>query len=413
MSFISELKRAYDIAVIPHFKNNLPDGLDVLLLIDTTILKRDMLYAIDQFVMNGGGLVVMMDPYLRFNRASNTVNPSPSEEINDISDILQKYGIKFLGNSVVGDSELASVVAGQSQKRMSFPFWMRIPKKSLSEHHPATADLNEVFMVEAGALEINKKGRGTALITTTNNSGSLDRKNFIDKTPSELAKAFVSDNRRQIIAAHLKGPYSSAFNSPPQNIRTKEHLRQSNGPGGPVFVVADIDWLFDPFSLQKSNIGGQLVVRPLNDNLAFLLNMIEYASGDSALIAIRSRGKLKRPFKRVAKLFLAAEEKFKKQEVLLAEKVAEIEGRIARYSETASKVKNSQLPIAIKEDLKKFRMELLPARRELRSVRLQIRNEVNSLGRRLTLLNLVAGPVLVAMWGMLVMARRRRKQHAT
>jgi ABC-2 type transport system permease protein len=108
---------------------------------------------------------------------------------------------------------------------------------------------------------------------------------------------------------------------------------------------------------------------------------------------------------------LAAEEKFKKQEVLLAEKVAEIEGRIARYSETASKVKNSQLPIAIKEDLKKFRMELLPARRELRSVRLQIRNEVNSLGRRLTLLNLVAGPVLVAMWGMLVMARRRRKHH--
>jgi ABC-2 type transport system permease protein len=413
MSFISELKRSYDIAVIPHFKNILPEGLDVLLLIDTTILRREMLYAIDQFVMNGGGLVVMMDPYLRFNRASNVVNPSPSKEINDISDILQKYGIKFLGNSVVGDAELASVVAGQSQKRMSFPFWMRIPKKSLSEHHPATADLNEVFMVEAGALEITKEGQGAALITTTSNSGSLDRNNFIDKKPRELAKAFVTDKPQQIIAAYLKGPYKSAFNAPTKNIKSIEHLGRSNGEGGPIFVIADVDWLFDPFSLQKSNIGGQLVVRPLNDNLAFLLNMIEYASGDAALIAIRSRGKLKRPFKRVAQLFLAAEEKFKEQELLLAKKVLEIERRISQYSGSVSNGGKGQLPLGIKEDLKKFRMQLLPARRELRSVRLQIRNEVNSLGRRLTLLNLLSGPVLVAMWGLFIITRRKRKQYAS
>ena len=411
MSFITELKRAYDLAVIPHFKNSLPDGLDVLLLIDTTILRREMLYAIDQFVMNGGGLVVLMDPYLRFNRASNVVNPSPSKEINDISDILHKYGIKYVGNSVVGDGELASVVAEKSQKRMSFPFWMRISKKGLSEYHPATADLNEVFMVEAGSLEIIEKERGTALITTTNNSGALDRKNFFDKTPSQLAQAFSPDNRQRIIAAHLKGPYNSAFTSPPQEIKNLRHLGKSDGLGAAVFVVADIDWLFDPFSLQQSNIGGQLAVRPLNDNLAFLLNIIEFASGDAALIAIRSRGKLKRPFKRVAKLFLAAEEEFKEQEMLLAGKVAEIESRIARYSSSASKDKKSQLPIGIKEDLKNFRMELLPARRELRSVRFKIRNKVNSLGRHLTLLNLLAGPVLVAIWGIWITTLRRRKRH--
>ena len=210
-----------------------------------------MLYAIDQFVMNGGGLVVMMDPYLRFNRASNAVNPTPSEEINDISDILQKYGIKFLGNSVTGDSELASVVAEQSQKRMSFPFWMRIPKKGLSEHHPTTANLNEVFMVEAGALDITKKGHGKALITTTINSGSLGRENFINKKPRELAQAFVADNQQRIIAAQLNGPYKSAFTSPPKDIKPIDHLSASEGLGGPIFVVADIDWLFDPFSLQN------------------------------------------------------------------------------------------------------------------------------------------------------------------
>ena len=413
MSFMAELKRAYDLAVIPHFKDTLPDGLDVLVLIDATILRREMLYAIDQFVMKGGGLIVMMDPYLRFNRASNTVNPSPSNDINDISDILQKYGVTYLGESVVGDGELASVVAEKSHGRMSFPFWMRVSKKGLSEFHPATADLNEVFMVEAGALELLQNGRGTALITTTENSGTLALKNFKDKTPRELAQAFEPDRRRRIIAAQLFGPYDSAFASPPKGAKTTGHLRQSTGPGAPVFVIADIDWLFDPFSLQQSNVGGHVVVRPLNDNLAFLLNIIEYASGDEALISIRSRGKLKRPFTRVGKLFQAAERKYREHEAVLAGRVSEIEGQISRYLETAGAGKSGPLAKRIKNDLKKFRMELLPARKELRSVRRQIRNEVDSLGRRLTLINLVAVPVLVGIWGMVVAVLRRRRRHAS
>ncbi|MDA0306500.1 MAG: Gldg family protein [Proteobacteria bacterium] len=412
MSFMAELRRAYDLAVIPHFKDKLPGGLDVLVLIDTTILRREMLYAIDQFVMNGGGLVVMMDPYLRFNRASNAVNPSPSDDINDISDILQKYGVKYLGEAVVGDGELASVVAEQQQGRMRFPFWMRVSKKGLSESHPATADLNEVFMVEPGALEIIDNARATALIATTGNSGILARKNFTGKAPRELAQAFKPDGQRRVIAAALKGPFDSAFSSPPEGIGASGQLKRSTGPGAPVFVIADVDWLFDPFSLQQSNVGGQVVVRPLNDNLAFLLNIIEYASGDAALIAIRSRGKLQRPFTRVADLFQAAEQKFRERETALVRRVAEIEGRIARYSETAGSVKKGHLPDQIKADLKKFRMELLPARRELRALRRQIRNEVDNLGRRLTLINLVAGPALVGIWGMGVAGWRRRRRRA-
>lgn len=411
MSFMAELRRAYDLAVIPHFNDKLPESLDVLVLIDATILKREMLYAIDQFVMRGGRLIVMMDPYLRFNRSSNVINPSPSLAINDISDVLMKYGVKYLGENVVGDAQLASVVSDQQQGRMSFPYWMRVTKQGLSQSHPATADLNEVFMVEPGALELRSGLNAKALITTTDNSGSSSRKDFSNKTPRELAQAFKTDEDRRTLAAVLNGPYSSAFLLPPEDTRQAQHLNQTNGLAGPIFVIADVDWLFDPFSLQQSNVGGQVVVRPLNDNLAFLLNIIEYASGEQALIAIRSRGKLTRPFTRVANLFQTAELEFQERELELGQKVAEIESRIAQYLEAANMSADGTSLERNETELEKFRVELLPARKELRSVRRKIRNEVDLLGRRLTFINIIAGPVLVCLWYFGVTAWRRRIRH--
>ena len=73
-----------------------------------------MLYAIDQFVMGGGGLIVMLDPYTRFNRASNLVNPKPSSELNDISDLLDKYGLSYNSNWVIGDSSFSAMAVDRN-----------------------------------------------------------------------------------------------------------------------------------------------------------------------------------------------------------------------------------------------------------------------------------------------------------
>ena len=416
LSFMAELKQAYDLAVIPFFKDRLPDGLDVLMLIGTAILRHEMLYAIDQFVMKGGNLIVMMDPHLRFDRGSNAVKPEPSTEINDISDILQKYGIRYLGGSVVGDALTASPVADKNQTRLSFPYWMRVREEGISRTHPVTADLNEVFMVEPGEFELLDQTRAVPLITTTTRSGALSRTAFIDKRPRELAHAFVPDGRQRVMAAVIQGPFESAFGGPPDGTDTADrgkdgHVPRSKTPSV-VFAVADVDWLFDPFSLQKANVGDRVVVRPLNDNMALLLNMVGYASGDKGLISIRSRGKLTRPFTRVANLFRSAEERFRDEEKALSERVSAIEKRIASMPGSAEGVRFDQLPPEIKEEFLKVRTELLSARRKLRDVRAKIREEVDRLGQRLTLINLVTGPALVGIWGMGIAVGRRRKRYA-
>lgn len=408
LSFLNELRRAYDIAVIPHFKDALPEGLDVLLLIDATILRREMLYEVDQFVMNGGSLIVMMDPRLRFNRQSDAVNPEPSEEINDISDLLARYGITYQGEGIVGDMNLASLVADDQQRRLSYPYWLRIGQDGLSDAHAVTADLNEVFFAEAGALAVTAPERGIALVTTTSQSGTHDRADVQDKTPGQLAAKFKPDGKKRIIAATLRAPFASAFKMPPDHADGTKHRAASSGTPS-VFVIADADWIFDPFSLQRAQVGDRVIVRPLNDNLAFLLNITEFASGDPALIAIRSRGRTQRPFTRVAELFKDVQATFREKEAQLASRIAGVEAEIAKIPQAVGVAAPDKLPENIKAQIRQLRIDLVPIRRELREIRLKSREQVDRLGRRLTVINLTAGPLLVLLFALLVRFWRARR----
>ncbi len=411
LSFISQLKQAYDIAIIPSFTAVLPQNLDVLLVIDATFLQREMLYQIDQFVMQGGSLIVMMDPRVRFNPASNAVTPQPSDEINDISDLLLKYGVRYQGEQVTGDLNLASFVVDRQQRRLTYPYWMRVRKEGLANTHPVTANLNEVFFAEAGSLSIVAKERGTPIVSTTEKSGSLERKAFASGQSAELAAKFQPDGKSRIIAAMLRGPFASAFGGNgdvgPGAADGKKQLYQSTG-SPLVFAVADADWVFDPFSLQKVELNGRVIVRPLNDNLTFLLNMVEYASGDPALIAIRSRGQLQRPFKRVAELFSRAQQKYREQEAEQVQKISNVEAEIAKIPSAAGVERIDQLPKTIRSKMRELQRELLPVRRNLREIRLKIRNDVEQLGRRLTIINLLSGPFLVLVFGALAIMFRRR-----
>ena len=99
LAVLEEVQRAYDVAIIPYFAGELPD-LDLLLVIDAAILKPEMLHAIDQHVMRGKGLIVMLTR-IAVPPASAQVTWQPSEAINDISDLLLRYGVRYRGEEVV------------------------------------------------------------------------------------------------------------------------------------------------------------------------------------------------------------------------------------------------------------------------------------------------------------------------
>ena len=401
LGVLGELQQAYDIAVIPQVATELPTGIDVLLVLNAAILRSEMLDAIDAHVREGGGLVVLLDPYMRSHGPSNQVHPAPSEEINDISDLLLGWGVRYLGEDVVGDTASAAPVRGADQAQISYPYWLRLGQDRLSRDHPATSGLRELLLVEAGALTILPGHDAVPLVTTSPESGVRPRRDFASYDPGRLAGEFEPKGGARILAAYL--PSGSAGQARPAGDGADTRAR------GPVFVVADADWIFDPFSVQKVPAGGQVLRRPLNDNTALLLNMVEFATGSAELISIRSGSRGAHPFTRVERMLRVAQMRYRDREAALSARIGRVEALLAEIPEAAGVGNADDLPVPVRARIDELRRDLLPLQHELRDIRREMREDVVSLGRMLTAINLATGPLIVlVLFGCLWSARAYR-----
>lgn len=407
LALLEELKQTADIAIIPYFADGLPDGLDAVVVIGATILKREMLYSIDQHVMHGKGLVVLIDPHARFSNVTELVVPQPSTDVDDISDLLLKYGLRFDPDKIVGDSQLASLVVGGNERHISYPFWPRLGPGQLARGHAVTTNLNEVMFAEPGSFEILAPDHVTALASTTTASGHASRQDAKAKAADLLAAEFRSAGTVRTLAAAIHSVLDSAFKTAPtRSTNNAGHRARSSGTPA-VMAVADIDFLFDPVALQNVTQGNTSRARPINDNMAFFFNMIEYAAGDPRLLAIRSRSSPPRSFTRVAAMLGLAQERHRVEEQRLLATIGKIEGDVRKIVEVAGAKDVAGLPKPIQERIGNLLKGLEPYRRELRRIRAGMREDVERLGTRLTMLNLASGPAYAGAFAAFLIWRRR------
>jgi ABC-type uncharacterized transport system involved in gliding motility auxiliary subunit len=177
-------------------------------------------------------------------------------------------------------------------------------------------------------------------------------------------------------------------------------------------IVADTDLLQDFLWLESSSMFGQRVVQPTANNGDFVWNAIENLTGNSDLISLRGRGTFSRPFDRVEALRRNAEARFRDQEKRLDAELASTEQKLAELQSRRSDQAAMILSPEQKAELERFASERSRIRRELRAVKLDLNRDIEALGARLKLLNIVVWPLLVAGLALLYPAWRKRRQAA-
>ena len=179
-------------------------------------------------------------------------------------------------------------------------------------------------------------------------------------------------------------------------------------------VVGDSDFIADPYSIRRINLFGSQMMQPINDNLAFVLNSVEFLSGSQDLIRIRSRGQFSRPFTTVQGMLKEAQVKYQAEEKRLSEKLTQVRKQLKELEQNSpSKAGGGGQRLLLSTEMvsavEKFREEERATSKALREVRNVLRQDIKSLGNTLLILNLLLIPVIIGIFGYVrIRARSRR-----
>ena len=405
LSIIEELKRQYDVSVIPYFAESLDEEYDVLIIFDAPIIRQAMVKAIDKHIQQGRSAIIMLDPFQRMNEANARLELGLSREgeINSIADLLQFYGIGFSYNGVVGDFENAANVETVNGRNFAYPYWLRIREKNMTKEEPVVANINELLFAEAGAFAVDEGSDFLKPIVSTSEQIYMETQAlFNQKSTEELSLDFESKLQTPKI---IVGRVNQKLLSPFFGINGGDVKKSAS-----LVLIGDTDWLYDGFSRAGTGSSAAALSKPINDNHNLFLNLVELSAGSENLLEIRSRKSPVRVFSKVEELLFKSREKYHSKEVEFASSINAAEENITRFLKLANVKTENDLPESLKLEVLTIREMIYPLKDELRKIRLQMRQDVNQLFQAAMLLNLVCGPAFSAFILVILRGYRRRSQ---
>lgn len=405
---MEEVRQLFRIDSLKAGIDKIPDEVSVLLLVHPKHLPEPTLYAIDQFVLRGGKLLVFVDPLAEADNAQPMMPGDEQDKASDLEPLFKAWGLRMVPGKVLGDGSYAiSVSMGQGQRPARHAAWLALPQRAMSQDDVATAGLESLNIATAGILEPveGARTRFVPLLQSSEYAMPLEVDRFaMLANPEELMRDLEPTGERYAVAARISGPAESAY---PNGIEgQKDGLKSAENIN--VIAVADTDLLTDRMWVQVQDFFGQRVPQPFADNAGFAINALDNLSGSDALISVRSRGRFSRPFEVVEALQRDAEAQFRVKEEDLQKRLAETDQKLASLQQQDPE-KALELTPEQQAAVQQFIAEKLRIRKELREVRFQLNARIEELGRTLKLLNILAVPLLLTLGVLALWLWRRRK----
>jgi ABC-type uncharacterized transport system involved in gliding motility auxiliary subunit len=427
LAIISQLKQVEDVENLSPDIDAIPKNVDVLMLVHPQHLSDATLFAIDQFVLKGGKLLVFVDPYSEMQAALPPAHghdaAATDPPASDLDPLFKAWGVTMLPGVVAGDRQDARSVAvpvqGKPPQTLDFVAWLDLPKANLSRDDPITADLTQIAMATAGILEpINgAKTHFEPLIVTSTDAEKIpvDQVKGLPDVAALLAH-FRPEQRVFVLAAHITGDVATAFpdgkpieDGKPAAADAPAPLKQSAQPAN-IVVVADTDMLDDRFWSRNQDFYGRRVVEPIANNGDFLNNAIEVLAGGDDLVGLRSRGTVARPFEVVEQIQREANDRYAAEQRGLEDKLKQTEAKL--HSLTAGDNAGNAATVTADQtkEIDKFRADMLATRQQLRGVQGALRQNIERLKIILEFFDIALMPIVVVAAAIVIAALRRRRR---
>jgi ABC-type uncharacterized transport system involved in gliding motility auxiliary subunit len=418
------LRQTNTVKNVPTDAQVIDPDIQVLLVAEAQNLSPATLYAIDQFVMRGGKLMAMVDPWSEAMAATPSPSGMPPQDAHsDLKQLFDAWGIVFDPKRVVGDLTGAwrvRAAGNDAVQAVNYVAWFNI-RAGINHDDPATADLQQVTVASSGFLSKapNASIDFLPILTSSDRSGLIPLDEVKTPDPAKVLAGFKPEGGPRVIAARVHGVLKSAFSGPPElpgNQKRPDGFpafrAQTDGPANMV-VVADSDILADRFWVRISDFFGQQSATPFSDNGPFVANLIGTLAGSDALIGLRSRGDTNRPFTLVAAMQSDAEARFRQTQQALQQHLDDVEKQL-RTLRSGGTGEDAKPDAVITPDqraaIDAARQDVLQTRQKLRAVQLELNRDISELANEMRIFTIVLVPALMTVLaiGMGIVQRRRR-----
>jgi ABC-type uncharacterized transport system involved in gliding motility auxiliary subunit len=427
LAIISQLKQVDDVENLSPDIDAIPKNVDVLMLVHPQHLSDATLFAIDQFVLKGGKLLVFVDPYSEMQAGLPPAHggdaAATDPPASNLDPLFKAWGVTMLPGVVAGDRQDARSVSvpvtGRPPQTMDYVAWLDLPKANLSRDDPITADLTQIAMATAGILEpVNgAKIHFEPLIVTSTDAEKIpvDQVKGLPDVAALLAR-FRPEQRAFVLAAHITGDVATAFpdgkpgaDGKSNGTDTPPALKQSVQSAN-IVVVADTDVLDDRFWSQNQDFYGRRVVEPIANNSDFLDNAVEVLAGGDDLVGLRSRGTVARPFEVVENIQREANDRYAAEQRSLEDKLKQTEAKLHSLTAGDSTANAAAVTADQTKEIDKFRADMLATRQQLRQVQAALRQNIERLKVILEFFNIALMPIIVIAAAIVIAALRRRRR---
>jgi ABC-2 type transport system permease protein len=299
--FMNSLSEYYNISrVFINEQFNALKGVDAIVISqpDSSFAERDK-FIIDQFIMNGGKVLWMLDP-VYINRDTFRLKGMTLGLSNDfnLGDMLFRYGVR-LNPVLVQDMQCSRIPINlgfrKGQENFQLFRWVYNPIIIPDGNHPTVKNLDPIKLDFASTIDtISAAGiKKTVLLKTS-------RYTKTQPSPSRIALAMATFplkesqfmNPYQNVACLLEGEFDSNYknrarmtDSAAQVLKVKEH-----GVKTKMIVIADGDIVRNDIAQgQIQPLGYDRYEKTMFANKTFLLNCMNYMLDDEGLLQLRAR----------------------------------------------------------------------------------------------------------------------------
>jgi ABC-type uncharacterized transport system involved in gliding motility auxiliary subunit len=433
--FVNELRRQYDVRDLDLEEGEVPEDVDFLMVVHPKGFSEPVRFAIDQFLMRGGKLMVFTDPYCFSDQPEDQRQAMQHDASSNLNGLLSTWGVEMTPGAIVVSSQQGQVAqVRRNAPQVRLPQYLLLGEEGVNSDHMITQELSEIQMLLAGELARTGDAKVTAepLLFSAGDGqvwtpGGPWEIQQMDPTPIREAVSGTLQEARTLaylVTGAFETNFPDGIDLPVEEEEDAEGEPQEEEAGEPaepehldavkaaaeeaaLLVVSDVDCISDHLAYQQHPLFGWM---PAGENVSFLFNALDYLAGSKDLISVRSKSSFERPFTRVEEIRRDVEEETLKERERYQERLETTQRELNQLRQGSAEGLRGD----VLEKIRSLEQEAYKAQKKIRSLKNESRERIEALKFRMQLWSILAAPGAVLLVAIILAIYRthRARQYA-